>query len=59
MYEEVKRRQIETPIFLGSVSQELVFDEIVQTAPADGDPLGTLGGRGRLEQKGKKAVLFM
>lgn len=59
MYEEVKRRQIETPIFLGSVSQELVFDEIVQTAPADGDPLGTLGGRGRLEQKAKKAVLFM
>lgn len=54
MYEEVKRRQIETPIFLGSVSQELVFDEIVQTAPADGDPLGTLGGRGRLEQHGKK-----
>lgn len=50
MYEEVKRRQIESPIFCGGMSQEVIFDEIVQTAPADGDPLGTLGGRGKLMQ---------
>lgn len=56
MYEEVARKQIESPIFLGGMSQEIMFDEIVQTAPADGDPLGTLGGRGRLvgKQKGGK-----
>lgn len=54
MYEEIARKQIESPIFLGGMSQEIMFDEIVQTAPADGDPLGTLGGRGRLVQGTKK-----
>lgn len=47
VYEEVKRKQIESPIYLGGYSSEVIFDEVVQTAPADGDPLGTLGGRGR------------
>lgn len=54
VYEEVKRRQIESPLFCGGISQEIMFDEIVQTAPADGDPLGTLGGRGRLIPQTKK-----
>lgn len=54
VYEEVKRRQIESPIFCGGISQEIMFDEIVQTAPANGDPLGTLGGRGRLIPQTKK-----
>lgn len=48
VYEEVQRRQIESPIYIGGMSQEIMFDEIVQTAPTDGNPLGTLGGRGRL-----------
>lgn len=51
VYEEVKRKQIESPIFCGGMSQEIYFDEIVQTAPAEGNPLGTLGGRGRLSGK--------
>lgn len=56
VYEEVKRKQIESPIFCGGMSQEVIFDEIVQAAPTDGQPLGTLGGRGRLngKQKGGK-----
>lgn len=61
VYETVKRRQIESPIFVGGMSQEVVFDEIVQTAPGDGTQdgtgtLGTLGGRGRLlgNKKGGK-----
>lgn len=57
VYEEVKRRQIESPVYLGGCSHEIVFDEIVQTAPTDGNPLGTLGGRGRVAdntQKGGK-----
>lgn len=54
VYEEVKRRQIESPIYCGGMAQEIMFDEIVQSAPADGDPLGTLGGRGRLIQETKK-----
>ena len=60
VYEETQRRQIESPIYCGGMSQEVVFDEIVQTAPADTDgkisQLGTLGGRGRLlnNKKGGK-----
>lgn len=54
VYEEVKRRQIESPIYLGGCSHEIVFDEIVQTAPTDNSPLGTLGGRGRVAENTQK-----
>lgn len=56
VYEEVQRRQIESPMFIGGMSQEVMFDEIIQTAPTEDNPLGTLGGRGRLvgNQKGGK-----
>lgn len=53
VYEKVKARQIESPIYCGGMSQEVYFDEIVQTAPAEGSKLGTLGGRGRLGNKKK------
>lgn len=59
VYEEVKRKQIESPIYCGGMSQEVMFDEIIQTAPADGDPLGTLGGRGRLNGKRKGGRLHI
>lgn len=60
VYEEVKRRQIESPMFVGGMSQEVVFDEIVQNAPAningEVSQLGDLGGRGKLlnNKKGGK-----
>lgn len=60
VYETVKRRQIESPIFLGGMSQEIMFDEIIQTSGGDGEEtgtLGTLGGRGKnigQSQKGGK-----
>lgn len=57
VYEEVKRRQIESPIFVGGMSQEVVFDEIIQNAPANVDgitsQLGDLGGRGKLADNKK------
>lgn len=46
VYGTIKRRQIESPIYCGGMSNEIIFEEIIQTSPADGDPLGTLGGRG-------------
>lgn len=46
VYGTIKRRQIESPIYCGGMSNEIIFEEIIQSAPADGDPLGTLGGRG-------------
>lgn len=54
VYETVKRRQIESPVFCGGASRILIFDEIVQSTPTQfggGDqPLGTLGGRGRFKE---------
>lgn len=36
----------ETPIYCGSMSNEIVFDEVVATASNDNAPLGSLAGRG-------------
>lgn len=49
----------ETPIWLGGYSDEIIFEEIIQTAPTEGQPLGTLGGRGNLvgKHKGGKIVV--
>lgn len=58
VYEEVKRRQIESPIFIGGMSQELMFDEVIQSAPANGNPLGTLGGRGKNVKDTQKGGKF-
>lgn len=49
-YEETFKRHIETPIWLGGFSKDVVFDEVVQNSPTEESPLGTLGGRGRIEQ---------
>lgn len=58
VYEETNRRQIESPIFVGGLSQEIVFDEIVQTAPTgegeNYEALGTLGGRGSVNERTRK-----
>lgn len=55
VYETVKRRQIESPIFCGGMSQEVMFDEIIQTSESNEEnPLGTLGGRGKLVGTSKK-----
>lgn len=54
-YEQTPKRHLETPMWCGGMSNEIVFDEIVQTAPTEGDPLGSLGGRGKLiSPTGKK-----
>lgn len=48
VYTETPKRHIESPIYLGGMSSEVVFEEIVQSAPAEGSALGTLGGKGKL-----------
>ena len=58
-YTESAKKFCEAPMWVGGMSDEIVFEEIVQTAPADGDPLGTLGGRGNLlgkKQGGKITI---
>lgn len=58
-YTQSHKRFCESPMWIGGLSDEIVFEEIVQTAPAEGDPLGSLGGRGNLlgKKKGGKITV--
>lgn len=56
VYTHERYRSPESPIYMGGLSKELVFQEVVSTAEAGGDnsqPLGTLAGKGRLTDKHK------
>lgn len=50
-------RRTESPIYMGGLSKEVVFQEVVSNAAAEGtnglDPLGTLAGKGGLANKHK------
>ena len=49
-------RRTESPVYMGGMSSEIVFEEVVSTAKVDeANPLGSLAGKGRLSgQKGGK-----
>lgn len=49
------RTEHETPEFCGGKAAEIVFNEVVSTAEAGNEPLGSLGGRGQItgERGGK------
>lgn len=47
VYTETPKRHIESPVYLGGMSSEIMFEEIVQTSTG-GDGLGTLAGKGVL-----------
>lgn len=38
----------EMPMFIGGMSFDVVFDEVVSTAASGDEPLGTIGGRGNI-----------
>lgn len=46
VYGEDAIRRAESPIYLGGMSAEIAFEEVVSTATTEGQPLGTLGGKG-------------
>lgn len=46
-------RSYETPVYLGGLIRELSFDEVVNNSGSEGQPLGTLAGRGKMTQKKK------
>lgn len=55
-WDEERYNKPETPVYMGGLSKELVFQEVISTAAtsAEGDqPLGTLAGRGKLSNKHK------
>lgn len=41
------------PMYIGGLSKEMVFEEVVSNASTNEQPLGTLAGRGRLTDKHK------
>lgn len=50
-------RKSEIPVYMGGLSKELVFEEVISTSETSGQgqqqPLGTLAGRGRMSSKHK------
>lgn len=59
VYTHESMRQIESPMYVGGLSKELVFQEIVSNSQTAEQPLGTLAGRGRLSGKHKGGKLVV
>ena len=53
VYDHQVIRRVENPVYMGGLSKEVVFQEVVSTAQADENPLATLAGRGVMAQKHK------
>lgn len=58
-YTEDRIKQAESPIYLGGMQQNLVFQEVISNSATPGSPLGTLAGRGQIgnHKKGGKVVV--
>lgn len=46
VYDEKALRIAESPMYVGGMSSEIVFDEVVSNSATEDQPLGTLAGRG-------------
>lgn len=46
IYDEKALRIAESPMYVGGMSSEIVFDEVVSNSATEKQPLGTLAGRG-------------
>lgn len=53
VYDENSRRMAESPMYMGGLIRELVFQEVVSNSEANGQPLGTLAGKGTMSNKKK------
>ena len=53
VYSESGYGQAETPVYIGGLSKEIVFNPVVSNAETEDQPLGTLGGRGVQSDKHK------
>lgn len=52
-YTHERTKGIENPMYIGGLSKELVFQEVISNASSPEEPLGTLAGRGKLTDKHK------
>ena len=57
VYAHNPRRRAETPIYLGGLSKEIVFQEVISTSETDSQPLATLAGKGIMSDKNKGGYL--
>ncbi len=53
VYDHEPYRQCYTPMYMGGLSKELVFQEVISNSETSDQPLGTLAGRGVLTGKHK------
>jgi len=53
VYTHERVKGVENPVYCGSLIKELAFEEVISNAETEGNPLGTLAGRGRLTSKNK------
>ena len=62
VYTHERTRSIENPVYVGGLSKELAFQEVVSTAASSAEntqPLGTLAGRGVLTNKHKGGKVYV
>ncbi len=53
VYDHKGNRKAESPMYEGGLIKELAFQSVISNAETEGQPLGTLGGRGQLTGKHK------
>lgn len=53
VYAHDRYKRCETPMYMGGLSKELIFQEVVSNSETETQPLGSLAGRGRLSNKHK------
>lgn len=58
-YAHDRIQRAESPIYHGGLIRELVFQEVVSNSESEGQPLGTLAGKGIMGQKKKGGKLII
>nr|QJB21289.1 MAG: major capsid protein [Microvirus sp.] len=53
VYTHERNKPSENPMYVGGLSKELIFQEVLSVAGTSDQPLGTLAGRGRMSNKNK------
>jgi len=46
-------RRVETPIYMGGMSREIIFQEVISSAGTEYEPLASLAGKGTVSQRKK------
>lgn len=59
VYVHDRYKRAETPMYMGGLSKELVFQEVISNAQSTEQPLGTLGGRGIMANKHKGGEIII